>query len=32
MTLSAEGKVLTSLVHITSPQGEVDFTVVFERQ
>jgi hypothetical protein len=32
MTLSAEGKVLTSLVHITSPQGEIDFTVVFERQ
>ena len=32
MTVSAEGKVLTSLVHITSPQGEIDFTVVFERQ
>lgn len=32
MTLSADGKVMTSLVHITSPLGEVDLTVVFDRQ
>ena len=32
MTLSADGKVMTSLVHITSSLGEVDLTVVFDRQ
>jgi hypothetical protein len=32
MSLSADGKALTSKVHITSPQGEVDLTVVFDRQ
>jgi hypothetical protein len=32
MSLSADGKTLTSRVHITSPQGEVDLTVVFDRQ
>jgi hypothetical protein len=32
MSLSADGKTLTSRVHITSPQGEVDLTIVFERQ
>jgi|KBSMisStandDraft_5_1062788.scaffolds.fasta_scaffold175355_2 hypothetical protein len=32
MTLSADGRTLTSLVHIASPQGEVDITVVFEKQ
>jgi hypothetical protein len=31
MTVSADGKVMTSLVHITSPLGEVDLTIVFER-
>jgi hypothetical protein len=32
MSLSADGKTLTSRVHITSPQGEVDLTIVFDRQ
>jgi hypothetical protein len=32
MTVSEDGKVMTSLVHITSPLGEVDLTVVFDRQ
>ena len=32
MTLSADGKTLTSVVRITSPQGEVEITVVFEKQ
>jgi hypothetical protein len=32
MSLSEDGKTLTSRVHITSPQGEVDLTVVFDRQ
>lgn len=32
MTLSADGKVMTSQVHITSSLGEVDLTVVFDRQ
>ena len=32
MTVSDQGKVLTSLIHIASPQGEVDLTIVFERQ
>jgi hypothetical protein len=32
MSLSADGKTLTSRVHITSPQGDVDVTIVFDRQ
>ena len=32
MTLSADGKTLTSLVKVGSPQGEVDVTIVFEKQ
>ena len=32
MTMSGDGKVMTSVVHITSPQGEVDLTLVFDRQ
>jgi len=32
MSLSADGRTLTSLVHIASPQGEVDLTVVFDKQ
>jgi hypothetical protein len=32
MTLSADGRILTSLVHITSPQGEVDINIVFDKQ
>jgi hypothetical protein len=32
MSLSADGKSLTSLVRISSPQGEAEFTVVFDKQ
>jgi len=32
MSLSEGGKVLTSEVHVTSPDGAVDLKVVFERQ
>jgi hypothetical protein len=32
MSLSDDGKVLTSLVHVTSNQGNVELTIVFERQ
>jgi hypothetical protein len=32
MSLSDDGKTLTSTVRISSPQGDVDLTVVFERQ
>ena len=32
MTLSEDGRTLTSAVHITSPQGEIDITLVFDRQ
>jgi hypothetical protein len=32
MTLSPDGKTLTSAVHITSAQGDADITVVFEKQ
>jgi hypothetical protein len=32
MTLSSDGKTLTSVVHITSPQGDADMTVVFDRE
>jgi hypothetical protein len=31
MSLSDDGKTLTSAVRISSPQGDVDLTVVFER-
>jgi hypothetical protein len=31
MSLSADRKTLTSKVHIATPQGEVDVTVVFDR-
>jgi hypothetical protein len=32
MTLSPDGKTLTSVVRISSAQGDVDMTVVFERE
>lgn len=32
MTLSEDGKTMTSAVHITSPQGDVDLKVVFDKQ
>ena len=32
MTLSADGKALTSVVHITSAQGDADITIVFDKQ
>lgn len=32
MTLSVDGKSLTSQVHISSPQGDLDVTIVFEKQ
>jgi len=32
MTMSEDGKVMTSVVHVTSPQGDADITLVFERQ
>lgn len=32
MTVSEDGKTLTSAVHITSPQGDLDITLVFDRQ
>ena len=32
MTLSLDGKTLTSEVHISSAQGDADITVVFEKQ
>ena len=32
MTLSADGKTLTSVVKLTTPQGPIDVTVVFEKQ
>ncbi len=32
MSLSADGKTLTSVVRIGSPQGDLDLTLVFERQ
>ena len=32
MTLSEDGKTMTSVVKLSSPQGEVELTVVFERQ
>ena len=31
MTLSPDGKTLTSVVRVSSPQGDVEMTVVFER-
>jgi hypothetical protein len=32
MTLSPDGKTLTSVVKLATPQGEVDMKVVFEKQ
>jgi hypothetical protein len=32
MTLSADGKTLTSMVGINSPQGKIDLKVVFDKQ
>jgi hypothetical protein len=32
MTLSGDGKTLTSVVKLTTPQGPIDITVVFEKQ
>ena len=32
MTLSPDGKTLTSAVVVTSPQGNMDITAVFEKQ
>jgi hypothetical protein len=32
MSLSADGKVLTSKVQIATPQGDADLTIVFNRQ
>jgi hypothetical protein len=32
MTMSVGGKAMTSVVHITSPQGDVEITLVFDRQ
>ena len=32
MTLSADGKTLTSVVHLASPQGEIEMTIVFEKK
>ncbi len=32
MTLSADGKTLTSVVRLDTPQGSVDLTVVFDKQ
>jgi hypothetical protein len=32
MALSEDGRTLTSVVHIASPQGELDVTIVFDKQ
>ena len=32
MTLSADGTTLTSIVKLTTPQGPIDITVVFDKQ
>ena len=32
ITLSTDGNILTSQTHVSSPQGESDLTIVFERQ
>jgi hypothetical protein len=32
MSLSPDGKMLTSQIHISSPQGDVDITVAFDKQ
>jgi hypothetical protein len=32
MTLSDDGRTLTSIVHVASPQGELDITIVFDKQ
>jgi hypothetical protein len=32
MTMSEDGRTFTSAVHIASPQGEIDITIVFDKQ
>jgi hypothetical protein len=32
MTLSGDGRILISAVHISSPQGDLDIMIVFDRQ
>ena len=32
MTVSPDGKTLTSVVHVSSPQGDIDVTIVFDRE
>jgi hypothetical protein len=32
MLLSPDGKTLTSVVKLTSPQGDIDMKVLFEKQ
>ena len=32
MSLSEDGRTMTSAVHIASPQGEIDLSIVFEKQ
>ena len=32
MSVSEDGRTLTSVVHIASPQGDLDITIVFDRQ
>ena len=32
ITLSPDGKMLVSQIHISSPQGDVDITIVFDKQ
>jgi len=32
MTLSPDGKMLVSNIHINSPQGEVDIMIAFDKQ
>ena len=32
MSLSDDGRTMTSAVHVASPQGEIDLSIVFEKQ
>ena len=32
MTVSPDGKTMTSVVHVSSPQGDIDVTIVFDRE
>ena len=32
MSLSPDGRTMTSAVHVASPQGEIDLAIVFEKQ